>query len=358
MVLRFRLVLLLIFCIAGTKALPTAIAQSSAAGAVAPEIAGSARSEPATFAHAERLVQNGQLTDALKELDTLAAQQPEPAGVERLRGTALYMQGDMQGADAAFARALQQNPTDHEASEMRGVALFRLGKAAQAVPLLEAGKGAATGANVEGNYVLALCYMDTRQYDKARTALAAQYGFSPDAAEGYLLAARLFFRREYTPAAEEAVRKAVALAPGLPLAHDLLGEIALSKGELPGAVAEFEKERTINPLYGGIYDRLGDTYTRMGDYPRAQQALNRALLLEPNASGPFILLGKVLLKQRNAAMASLYLERAVHMDPGNYMAHSLLGQAYRAGGRAADAQRESAMGEKIQNAATPKFEKP
>jgi predicted Zn-dependent protease len=294
----------------------------------------------------------------MKELDALASQHPQPAGVERLRGTALYLQGDMQDSQAAFARAMEQEPADHESAEMRGVALFRLGKAAEAVPLLEAGKGAATGANIDGNYVLALCYMDTRKYDQARVALAAQYGFPPEAAEAYLLAARLLFRREYTPAAEEAVHKATVLTPNLPLAHELLGEIALAKGELPASIAEFEHERAINPLYGGIYDRLGDAYTRMGDYAKAQQALNRAVLLEPNATGPYILLGKVLLKQRNAALAGLYLEHAVHMDPGNYIAHSLLGQAYRAAGRTAEAQRETEAGEKIQAAATPKFDKP
>lgn len=313
---------------------------------------------PANFTRAERLVQNGQLQEALQELDALAVEKPAPVGLDRLRGTALYLEGDMQSAEAAFARAIVQDPADHESAEMRGVALFRLGKAAQAVPLLEAGKGATTGANVDGNYVLALAYMDTRKYDQARAALAAQYGFSPEAAESYLLAARLLFRREYTPAAEEAVRKATALSPALPLAHELLGEIALAKGDLPASIAEFERERTINPLYGGIYDRLGDAYTRMGDYPKAQQALNRAVLLEPNATGPYILLGKVLLKQRNAALAGLYLEHAVRMDPGNYIAHSLLGQAYRAAGRTAEAQRETETGEKIQAAATPKFEKP
>ncbi len=317
-----------------------------------------ADSAPVTVADAERLVQAGKLTEAMRALDQLVAQNPKPSGVELLRGTVLYLQGDMKGADAAFAHAIEQDPADRSAAEMRGVALFRQGKAAEAVPLLESGKGAATGANVDGNYVLALCYMDTRKYDQARAALAAQYGFPPDAAEAYLLAGRLLFRREYTPAAEEAVRKSIAIAPGLPLAHELLGEIALAKGDLPGSIAEFERERAIDPLYGGIYDRLGDAYTRMGEYEKAQQALNRAILLEPNATGPYILLGKVLLKQRNAALAGLYLEHAVHMDPGNYIAHNLLGQAYRAAGRTTDAQRETQAGEKIQAAATPKFEKP
>src|ERR1700737_3198047 len=99
----------------------------------------------------------------------------------------------------AFARAASQDPKDIEATQMQGVTLFRMGKAAEAVPLLEKAHGAVASANVDGNYVLGLCYMDTRRYDDARRSFAAQYGFAPESAESYLLAARLLFRREYTP---------------------------------------------------------------------------------------------------------------------------------------------------------------
>ena len=34
------------------------------------------------------------------------------------------------------------------------------------------------------------------------------------------------------------------------------------------AIAEFEQERAINPLYGGLYDRLGDAYLRAGEYDK------------------------------------------------------------------------------------------
>src|SRR6202012_5045679 len=134
--------------------------------------------------------------------------------------------------------------------------------------------------------------------------------------------------------------KALELDPQLPLAHELLGEVALAGEHLDVAIAEFEKERQRNPLDGSIYDRLGDAHIRAGDYTKAQQSLQRALLLEPNATGPYILLGKVLLKQKDPANAMMYLERAEKMDPGNYMTHSLLGQVYRSLGRAEDASRE------------------
>jgi predicted Zn-dependent protease len=311
---------------------------------------------------AQKLIQEGRMAEALRALDVLAAQTPEPLGVEKLRGTALYQENKLEDAAAAFERAVAQDPSDIEAAQMQGVTLFRMGRPADAIPLLERSRtqkvASATGANVDGNYVLGLCYMDTRRYDDARRAFAAQYGFSPDSAEAYLLSARLLFRREYMPAAIAAAQKAQALSPKMPLVHELLGEIALAQSRGTDAIAEFEQERAINPLYGGLYDRLGDAYLRAGEYDKAQQALNRAVLLEPASTGPYILLGKVLLKQRNAAMATMYLERARNMDPNNFMTHSLLGQAYRAAGRTDDAERETAKAVELQAATAPKLSKP
>jgi len=302
------------------------------------------------------MIDRGHTEDALKQLDTLAAQQPVPAGVNRLRGLALYSQNQFAEADAAFASALTQDPHDEESTQLRGLTLFRLGRPADAIPLLESTHGWTSETKVDPSYVLALCYLDTRQYDSARRALATQYGFPPDSAPAYLLAARMLLRREYLPIAQQFATKAVELDPQLPLAHALLGEVALAGEHLDEAVAEFEKERLRNPLEGSIYDRLGDAYTRAGDYTKAQQALQRALLLEPTATGPYILLGKVLLKRQDPASATMYLERAEKMDPGNYITHSLLGQAYRLLGRAEDASREIQTSQKIQGASGPKLE--
>ncbi len=331
-----------------------------AAPALPQQTAAPASGAPAadvSLAAAQRLVDSGRFAEAAQQLDALAAQKPEPAGVERLRGMAFYAQGKMQDAASAFAAAVAQDAKDTESIQMQGVALFRMGKPAEAIPLLEKAHGPVAAANVDGNYVLGLCYMDTRRYDDARHAFAAQYGFPPDSAEAYLLAARLLLRREYLPAALASGQKAASLAPTLPLVHELLGEVALAQSDFPGSIVEFEKERKLNPLFGGVYDRLGDAYTRSGDYEKAQQALDRAVLLEPASTGPYILLGKILLKQRNPVLATMYLERAVSMDTNNYIAHGLLGQAYRATGRAEDAQRETQIAERIQAGNTPKLEK-
>jgi len=308
------------------------------------------------LAHLRQMIDHGQAAAALKQLDAFAAQQPIPAGVNRLRGIALYQQNRFTEADAAFAGALQQDAHDLESTQMRGLTLFRLGKSAQAIPLLEAAHDWNAQTRVDPSYVLALCYLDTRNYDGARRAFAVQYGFPPDSAQAYLLAARMMFRREFLPVSQQFAAKALDLDPQLPLAHELLGEIALAGEHLDVAIAEFEKERARNPLDGSIYDRLGDAYIRVGDYTKAQQSLQRALLLEPTATGPYILLGKALLHSQDPVNAAMYLERAERMDPGNYMTHSLLGQAYRALGRTADASRETDTAQKLQAATQPRLE--
>ena len=289
------------------------------------------------FSQAQEQLKLGKLEKALELLDPLTAADPEPKGVEYLRGLVLYQQGSLELAAKAFAKAVAQDSSDIEAMKMEGASLFRQGRAAEAIPLLEKSQGSTTALNVDPQYVLGLCYIDANRYDDARHAFAAQYEFEPDSASAYLLEGRMMLRRDYIQPAERAARKALELKPDLPQAHLLLGQIALFKNDLPEAVSQFKEERNLNPMDGAVYDRLGDAYTRSGDYANAQKALDRAVLLEPTLNIPYILLGKVLLEENDALTATTYLKHALEIDAKNSMAHALLGRAYRALGRKDDA---------------------
>jgi predicted Zn-dependent protease len=311
---------------------------------------------PAAIKSLRHSVDIGQTADALKTIAALRAQNGEMPGLSRIEGLARYAQSELKLADAAFAAAFKEDPNDMESAQMRGLTLFRLGRPAEAIPLLELASSKGSLGKADPNYILALCYMDTRRYDDARHAFAAQFGFGPDSAEAYLVAARMLLRREYLPIAQSFAQKSVELEPALPLAHELLGEIALAGNHLDEAIAEFEKEKAHNPLEGSIYDRLGDTYSRAARYDDAQRSLQEAILLEPNSTGPYILLGKTMLKKGDPIAAVTYLDRAEQMDPANYITHSLLGQAYRLMGRRDDATRETETAQKLQTASEPKIE--
>ena len=307
---------------------------------------------------AQKLLDTGRLDDALHALDALARQQPEPAGVERLRGIAYYEQGDMQSSSTALEQALTQDPDDREAMQMEGVVLFRMGNATAAIPLLEKAHLSIARTNIDNNYVLGLCYLDTRRYDDARKAFSLQYNFLPDSPSAYLLTARIMLRRDYLPVADSFAQKALALNPQLPMAHLLVGQIRLSQSKFAEAIAEFDQEAQLNPLYGEVYDRLGETWLRMEEFAKAQQSLNRAVLLEPNSAVAYVLLGKVLLKQQDPVMAKMYLDKALALDPQNYTTHTLLGQAYRSLGQTSQAAHEFQRAEQIQADGQPRLEKP
>ena len=297
---------------------------------------------------AKEMVKHGRLDQALELLASLSSINPEPKGAEYLRGLVLYQKGNLQDAAAAFARAVAQDPADLEAMKMEGASLFRLGKAAEAILLLEKAQNSTLQMNVDPQYVLGLCYIDTNRYDDARHAFAIQYDFPPDSASAYLLEGRMLLRRQYLPVAETSARKAIELKPDLPLAHLLLGQIALARDDLSEAVSQFIAERNLNPLSGMVYERLGDAYIRGGDYANARKSLDRAVLLEPTLNIPYILLGKVMLEQGDALMATMYLEHAIEIDSKNSMAHALLGRAYRSLGRTEDAAAEMRTAVKLQ----------
>jgi len=297
---------------------------------------------------AEQLIKHGRLDQALELLTPLSSINPEPKGAEYLRGLALYEKGNLEDAAAAFAKAVAEDPGDLEAMKMEGASLFRLGKAAEAIPLLEKAQKATQQANVDPQYVLGLCYLDTNRYDDARHAFAVQYDFPPDSASAYLLEGRMLLRRQFLPVAETATRKALELKPDLPLAHLLLGQIALAREDLSEAVSQFLAERNLNPMSGAVYERLGDAYIRSGDYVNARKSLDRAVLLEPTLNIPYILLGKVMLEQDETLMATMYLKHAIEIDSKNSMAHALLGRAYRSLGRTEDAVAELRLAAKLQ----------
>lgn len=309
----------------------------------------------AALKSARHAIDIGHAADALTTLNSLRATNGNLPGLSRTEGLAYYAESNLPLADSAFASALQQDPNDIESAQMRGLTLFQLGRPADAIPLLQLASAKGSLGKADPNYILALCYMDTHRYDDARHAFAAQFAFPPDGADAYLLAARMLLRREYLPIAQSFAQKAVDLDSTLPLAHELLGEIALAGNHLDDAVAQFEQERAHNPLEASIYDRLGDAYTRAARYDDAQRSLQEAILLEPNSTGPYILLGKTMLRKGDPIAAATYLRRAEQMDPANYITHSLLGQAYRAMGRPDDASRENATAQKLQTASEPKL---
>jgi len=308
-----------------------------------------ASSSAPDYSETRKLVQQGKYDDAIAQLEQLESRTPKPAGVDHELGAAYYKKGEYLKAATYLRQALAEDPKDNEAVQLLGLSYYLSGRPAEAIPYLERVQTWYPRANVDASYILGIAYIQAKNYPEARRAFAKMFDVPADSAASYMFTARMLFRQEYIPIAEEYAQKAVATDAKLPMAHELLGEIHLYQSKIPESISDFQQELAVNPGYASTYYKLADAYSRIQKWDDAERLLQRSLWIDPNTTGPYILLGKVLEKKGEPVLAIRTLQRAVAMDPNNPMTHHLLGQTYRDIGRNDEAQRELKIAEDLRN---------
>jgi tetratricopeptide (TPR) repeat protein len=304
------------------------------------------------FAEARKLSQQGKYDEAIAMLQPLASRSPRPAGVPHELGTVYYKKGDYLKAADSLKQAVTEDPNDKEAVQLLGLSYYLAGRPAEAIPYLEKVQGWYPRTNVDASYILGVSYIQAKDYPNARKAFARMFDVPADSGAAYLVTARMLFRQEFTPIAEEYAQKAIAADPKLPLAHQLLGEVHMFTSKIPEAISDFQQELAINPGNSAAYYKLGDAYSRVQKYDDAERQLQRSIWLDATSTGPYILLGKVLEKKGEPVLALRTLQRAATMDPNNPMTHQLLGQAYRDVGKTDEAEQELKIAEQLRNKQT------
>src|SRR6266498_1857614 len=310
-----------------------------------------APSAPA-FEHPHRLLQQGKYDEAIAELQQLSATNPGLKDLPHELAMAYYRKGDYVRAADLLKQNLQQDPQDGEVTQLLGLSYYLSGRPGDAIPLIEKVQTWYPRANVDAHYILGQCYIQTKDYGRAREAFAKMFELPPDSAASFLLTARMLFRQELETAAREYSQKAILLDPKLPLAHFLAGEIHLFKSEIDPAIFEFQQELALNPGHAPTYYKLADAYSRVQRFDDSERLLQRSIWLDPTSTGPYILMGKVLQKKGEPELAVRALERAASMDPNNSITHHLLGQTYRDLGKNEEAERELRLANQLQDAAS------
>ena len=299
------------------------------------------------FEPAELLLHQGEYDEAIAQLQSLAARKPAPEHIARELGVAYYQKGDYLKAAEYLKTAQSEDPKDSESIQLLGLAYYLAGRPADATPYLERVQSWYPRANVDAAYILGICYLQSKDYPKARTAFARMYDVPADSAASYLFTARMLLRQEFDPVAEEYALKASALDPRLPGAHQMLGELYLYKSRVPEAIEQLQKELSLNPANAATYYKLADAYSRIQKFDDAERLLQRSIWLDATSTGPYILMGKVLEKKGEFELAVRALRHATAMDPNNPMTHHLLGQTYREMGRKEEAASELKIAEEL-----------
>jgi tetratricopeptide (TPR) repeat protein len=248
-----------------------------------------------------------------------------------------------------LTEVMRENPDEHEAAQLLALSYYSVGKIDRAVPLLERLQSGVGAAAFDTSYLLGLCYLKTSQPSKARAAFARMYSVQPGSGVAHLLFARMLVREHREEEAVPELKTAISLDGRLAMAHFLLGEIYLYKGEAEFATAEFRKELEISPALWLVYWRLGDALARLETYDEAERALKQAIWLNESFSGPYVTLGQIALKRDDFELAAGLLERAVKMEPNNQNAHYSLAKTYQKLGRIDDANRQFELSRSLLN---------
>jgi tetratricopeptide (TPR) repeat protein len=305
------------------------------------------------LADVRRSINAGEPRQALERLRTLADESDESRRhrIALLRGVAHYHADEPAKAVEALMPIVDRFPAAslerRESEQVLGLALFTIGRFADAVPRLEATREWAP-ENLELAYALGQAYIQVQRPAEARSILGSLYGVPPDSAAAHLIAAQTMIRLEMESLAEPELQAAIDKDPRLPHAHFLLGQIALFRGRLDDAVTLSSREIAVNPGHAMAFSQLGDAYVRRGRWDDAIAALQKSLWLNPYYSAPYILLGRAYTRKGDPAAAEGMFRRAIHYDPNNRAAHYLLGQLLQQLGRVDEAKRELEIAERLQ----------
>ena len=121
----------------------------------------------------------GKSAEAIAELQRLGVENPNLRGLAHELGITYYKAGDYLKAIDAFKKATQEDPGNKEAVQLLGLSNYLAGRPADAIPLLEKVQGWYPRANVDASYILGVCYIQTKDYPKARVAFARMFDVAP-----------------------------------------------------------------------------------------------------------------------------------------------------------------------------------
>ena len=158
---------------------------------------------------------------------------------------------------------------------------------------------------------------------------------------GYDMAAR---RMEQARTAFDTL---LARYPNEPNVHYAFGVYMLNQ-DADAAMKEFRRELEISPAHYPAMVQMAFEHLKRDEYNEALPLAEKAVQLAPKMFAARNVLGRVLLELGQIERAVKELEEGARLAPNSPEMHYALGRAYRRAGREADAKREVALFQKLQ----------
>jgi tetratricopeptide (TPR) repeat protein len=240
---------------------------------------------------------------AVQVLAKAAAMAPDVSAVHTAMGRARERLGELAAAREAYERALQLDPENRFARRR----LLRVALA-------------------------------TRDFQRARSEAAQLISDEPEEPEHHFLAALVAEREGRADEARSGYRKAIEVAQGdYPEAYLNLGVVETTAGNLPAAMAAFQRALELRHRYPAAWLNIAKVHAAAGRPKEAEAACRKAIDQDPRSASAWIGLGQLLADGQRWTDAIDAFSQALAVHPGDGAAQLSLALALSKAGRPAQA---------------------
>jgi tetratricopeptide (TPR) repeat protein len=287
----------------------------------------------------------GRYEEAIAAYRTALSIAPSNTTVLLNLGLAFYKSDRLGDAAEAFNRVLVAQPESLQARYLAADCQLRLGRPADAIGLL-APLEVSRADDPALSYLLGMSYLSTKQVEKGQLWIDRILRHGDSAQARVMMGVAKRGAGDLKGAAED-LKQAVALDPDLPGVHGMYAQALLEAGNPDLARPEFEAELSRNALDFEANLYLGVLLKAEQDYDAALRHFNRALGVRPGDLPTRNQIASVALARRDTTTATDMLEAIVEEAPSFIEAHVALATAYYRLQRKADADRERAIVERL-----------
>jgi TolB-like protein/DNA-binding winged helix-turn-helix (wHTH) protein/Tfp pilus assembly protein PilF len=175
--------------------------------------------------------------------------------------------------------------------------------------------------------------------ERAREAAARAVRADPRLAEAQTSLGIIAFFLEWDwPAAEAALRRAIALDPGYDVAHRYLAHVLSQSGRHGEAEAVIRRARGLDPLYAMNHAMSSQFAFQARDYAAAVQHARQAIVVDPGFWIGHIELGQAEEQRGRTDAAFEAFQEAARLSSGNTKAMAFRGHVLARMGRTAEAR--------------------
>ncbi|GEN09203.1 Tfp pilus assembly protein PilF [Myxococcus fulvus] len=229
------------------------------------------------------------------------------------------------------------NPSELTLAYPLGVALFKLRRFPEAVPMLEKVAQADQAEHLIVHYYLASYYLYAQQGDAAVTRLQRYLTLRPAKLSGndfqiHELLGRAHVLRRDAVAARASFTQAQAGRPESPTVQLGLASVLELEGKVVEARTLLEGVATRFPQVAEPREKLARLYLASGDLTRAESEAAAVVKLGATPAA-YLLLGDVRLARKQAPAAEEAYRKVLELQPGLVLGQMAVGKALQAQGR-------------------------